>query len=130
MKRLASTMIELRSSDFQQKHPLLFRVHIKSIHKKKDSKCNIMTWRGECLKILSAFSESFNNLVLNYLVTYPLGKIQFKWTDDARGHDHLQQELDRCMRGLEEMFGIVTRKAIYRGLYNDCYNCNRHIQGE
>eukprot|EP01083_Nonionella_stella_P206232 750282_1 len=84
------------------KQPLLFRFHVKSSHY-MDRKCTIGYSRNE-------FAASVKNMIINYLITYPIGKIQFKFTWNAKQHD-LGYVLRTNMDGLDVLFQISLQKS-------------------
>merc|ERR1712228_51237 len=113
-RKMVDVIINLRTGYFTascNKKPLLFRFHVKSCHKKKISAC-VMKYND----VLSShqtkqFAQTINQFIINYLVTYPLGKIQFKWTYNAENHSMVNEQLTRCMNGLNGLFRVSTKKA-------------------
>merc|ERR1711920_1150822 len=92
------------------KKKMLFRVHIKSCHTLEKPKCQFTS--GDTGTIVAS---ALNQLIMNYLVTYPLGKIQLKWTYNVEAHYfYLESTLRICFKGIDGLFRIAVReKSIF-----------------
>eukprot|EP01083_Nonionella_stella_P068931 183362_1 len=87
------------------KQPLLFRVHVKSCHHAGHPKCNLYGY----MPVLRAFFAEVHNMIANYLITYPLGKIQFKISVNADYHQ-MRTAFKTHMKGLDVLFRVFFKK--------------------
>merc|ERR1712113_770438 len=91
------------------KKQLLFRIHIKSVHLASKTRCKFSRYHRD-IKAATNVSSTLNQLFFNYMITYPLGKIQLKWTYNACHHNALDTELNMCLKGMDAMFRIAKKE--------------------
>ena len=108
LKYFVKTMPDIRNHPrYDSTRPLLLRLHLRSHHPSKKSDC--MMLRGD--ESLGETAEIIQQLMMQYLITYPLGKLQFKWTYNAEKHSYLNERLKHQMKGLNGLFRVDVRKA-------------------
>eukprot|EP00483_Globobulimina_turgida_P002078 UN02080 len=98
-------------SDEQKKRPLLFKYHIKSCHYgtgglPECSKSKALHTAG-----LERFAVNMQSLITNYLMAYPVGKIQFRFTWNVANHCKIMYKLQYCLDGLNELFRVVIKEG-------------------
>eukprot|EP01083_Nonionella_stella_P206235 750295_1 len=107
------------------KRPLLFRLHVKSCHY-TETECVIAT------NTQRPFIQALENMIVKYLMLYPIGKIQCRFTCNAEDHD-LGWELQRNMKGLDTFLKVCVKRSRNVFPFNDpplCYyNKTDFIQG-
>eukprot|EP01083_Nonionella_stella_P047963 128456_1 len=104
--------------------PLEFRLHLKACHRNRQPRCRL-----DDVPRHSSHSEQFGNtiqkLFVNYLMTYPSGKIQFKfsWNANTDKHDLYESIHDRYIRGLDRVFrfDIKYEGSIANSNHKDLY---------
>eukprot|EP01083_Nonionella_stella_P173065 595841_1 len=107
------------------KRPLLFRLHVKSCHY-TETECVIAT------NTQRPFIQALENMIVKYLMLYPIGKIQCRFTCNAEDHD-LGWELQRNMKGLDTFLKVCVKRSGNVFPFNDpprcCYNKTDFKQG-
>ncbi len=90
------------------KQQLLFKFHVKLSHLQRNANCK--TNNITALK-LRAFVESIQSMIINYLITYQVGKIQFKLSWNTSEHVWLARELKRFLFGLDALFRVYVKEC-------------------
>eukprot|EP01083_Nonionella_stella_P206236 750297_1 len=107
------------------KRPLLFRVHVKSCHS-EEAKCVIPT------NAQRSFIQALEIMIVKYLMLYPIGKIQCRFTCNERNHN-LGWILQNNMKGLDALLKVCVKRSRNVFPFNDpplCYyNKTDFIQG-
>lgn len=103
---LSSILFDIYSP-FDPDSPLLLKIHVKSSHYQAKSKCTLTYMKD--MGPVEKLSENINQLIMNYLVTYPLGKIQFKWTCNSANHRYVRSELESRLKRLHGIFRIAVK---------------------
>eukprot|EP01083_Nonionella_stella_P046056 123329_1 len=106
INRLMIELIKSFNRTIRSKRSLLFRLHVKSCHHNRRPLCTIEQDQEE-----HQFAITVQNLLLNYLVTYPLGKIQIKMSWNAHVLSHELLENHSYIRGLEYLFRIDIKEG-------------------
>merc|ERR1712228_437503 len=113
IKLLTKSLVYIRSN-FKNRN-LLFKIHLKMCHSKATVKCSISAYESGAE--IQNFADAINQLLLRYLLTVPLGKIQFKLTYDAENHNGFEGMeyclicLDKYMKGLDDLFRVARKKG-------------------
>eukprot|EP00483_Globobulimina_turgida_P007810 UN07825 len=94
------------NSTRHEKQPLLFKFHVKSSHCKRNANCT--TYNASELE---PFCDMIQNMILNYLVTYPLGKIQFKLSWNIAEHFWMTRKLKNFITGLDGLFRLSVKEG-------------------
>eukprot|EP00483_Globobulimina_turgida_P012631 UN12654 len=109
-KVLVNAFIWIRNNPITEnkKQSLLFKFHVKSSHSTMNANCK--TYHA---KELRAFVDSIQSMIVNYLMTYPLGKIQFKLSWNILEHLWLASKLKLFLNGLDELFRLSVQEGGY-----------------
>ncbi len=70
---------------------------------------------------LELFAVNVQSMIVNHLMTYPLGKIQFKlsWNNDS--HTYLSTKLRSCIEGLNEFMRVnISDRGTLKYLSEEC----------
>ena len=106
LEELTIRLVDIRGRHVANQQ-LLFKIHIKSTHSQREYSCNFNDPNAK--DTLLRFSLCVNQVILNYLVAYPLGKIQFKWSCNAAEHFIMERCLKKCMKGLDGIFRVAVK---------------------
>eukprot|EP01083_Nonionella_stella_P004932 14412_1 len=88
------------------KQSLLFRFHIKSCHRIATSDCQCTD-----VKVLDEFANTMQHFLVNYLITYPFGKIQVKLSWNADYHSLIGDKMKSHVRGLHGLFRVSVKEG-------------------
>ena len=55
---------------------------------------------------LDSFARNVQDMIFNYLITYCVGKIQFKFSWNAANHWRMEQKLSHYLKGLNNLFNV------------------------
>eukprot|EP01083_Nonionella_stella_P074695 202704_1 len=104
---LCHTRILPKYPKVHSKQSLTFRIHIKTCHNKPDTTCRFAGVDGG-----SAFADTLQHLLLNYLITYPFGKIQVKMSWNAKYSHSMGYKMKPYVKGLNGFnLRIKTRQG-------------------
>eukprot|EP01083_Nonionella_stella_P123677 372811_1 len=108
LKKLAKSFNALHCKSRVNCRPLVFRIHVKSCHKTRKSQCKTDTNES-----MDVFANTIQNVLLNYLMTYRLGKIQIKlsWNTYGWGHSLLAYESRSYLQALTRLFRIEIEEG-------------------
>ena len=118
-KRLNNIFIDIRNpksyrySSKAKTQPLLFKFEMKSTHpdieKGGGGQCD--TRQYEVHSEMQDFADAIQSLTMNYLMTYPLGKMQFRMRWNVQNHRNLTQRLADCVRGMNEFCNVSVKEC-------------------
>merc|ERR1740123_1746406 len=129
-KQLAKTLQSIKEYRLYSQiasRPLLFKIHVKSCHLETKHKCSMTLPSNQ--QIANEFVSALTYLVSEYLMTFPLGKIQFKWTSNLERHTIIESKLVDCVRGLQKSVGNYLRVDMtdyYKTYPSYLHHINRH----
>eukprot|EP01083_Nonionella_stella_P052269 138746_1 len=110
LKQFAKSFNALHRNSSANSRPLVFRIHVKSCHKTRKPQCKI-----ESGSDMDLFATTIQHLLLNYLMTYSLGKIQIKlsWNTCTFGGGHLLLAYDArsYLQALTRLFRIEIEEG-------------------
>eukprot|EP01084_Bolivina_argentea_P174760 302709_1 len=78
-----SAALDTVSSHRENQTPLLFKFHIKSCHRNLYTKCTLNSYKKSNERC-ELFDDILIKMMTNYLITYPKGKFQMKYTRNTQ----------------------------------------------
>eukprot|EP01083_Nonionella_stella_P071894 193422_1 len=116
LRKLVMSLNALQHDGHVHNQALELRLHVKSLHGSRDPRCDVSD--------MAIFANTIQNLILNYLMSYPLGNIQVKlsWNvyvaHNLLSHASYLKALAQMIR-VEIKEGGTTKKHFQSNFYTD-----------